>query len=64
MSATYVGNMMEDKNMTMWGDIWAREAIREFERFGTLSEVRTPGPSSPPVHQDSHWLKIGFLEHM
>lgn len=23
----------------MWGDIWAREAIREFERFDTLSEV-------------------------
>lgn len=40
MSATFVGNMMGDKNMTMWGDIWAGEAIREFERFDTISEVR------------------------
>jgi len=40
MSATYVGNMMDDRNMTSWGDIWAQEAIREFERYDTLSEVR------------------------
>jgi len=40
MAATYVGNMMGDKNMSMFGDIWAQEAIQEFERFDTLSEVR------------------------
>jgi len=40
IAATYVGNMMHDKNMTTWGNIWAQEAIGEFERFDTLSEVR------------------------
>lgn len=39
MAATYVGNLMGDKNMTMWGNLWAQEAIQEFERFDTLSEV-------------------------
>jgi hypothetical protein len=39
MSATYVGNMMSDANMTFWGNEWARQAIVEFDRFGTLSEV-------------------------
>ena len=41
MSATYVGNMMNDANMTHWGDVWASEAITEFDRHGTLSEVRS-----------------------
>lgn len=39
MAATYVGNMMSDANMTFWGNEWARQAIVEFDRFGTLSEV-------------------------
>ncbi len=39
IAATNVGNLMGDKNMTMWGDIWAQQAIQEFERFDTLSEV-------------------------
>lgn len=42
MAATYVGNMMSDTNMTFWGNEWAREAIEEFDRFGTLSEVMHP----------------------
>lgn len=41
MSATYVGNMMKDANMTHWGNVWASEAITEFDRHGTLSEVST-----------------------
>ena len=40
MAATYVGNMMADENMTYWGDHWADEAIAEFDKYGTLSEVR------------------------
>lgn len=39
MAATYVGHMMTDANMTFWGNEWARQAIVEFDRFGTLSEV-------------------------
>lgn len=51
MAATYVGNMMGDNNMTMFGDIWAREAIQEFERFDTLSEVRLSFPQHFSVTQ-------------
>lgn len=39
MAATYVGHMQSDTNMTFWGNKWARQAIAEFDRFGTLSEV-------------------------
>ncbi|KAG6909244.1 hypothetical protein DXG01_001426 [Tephrocybe rancida] len=41
MSATYVGNMMNDKNMSFWGDEWARQAIVEFDRHQTLSEFNS-----------------------
>ncbi|KAF9468734.1 hypothetical protein BDZ94DRAFT_1209084 [Collybia nuda] len=41
MAATYVGNMMSDSNMTFWGDEWARQALVEFDRFGTLSEFNS-----------------------
>ncbi|KAJ3571230.1 hypothetical protein NP233_g3898 [Leucocoprinus birnbaumii] len=41
MSATYVGHMMSDKNMTMWGNVWAQEAIEEFEKFNTISEFNS-----------------------
>lgn len=40
MSATYVGHLTNDANMTHWGNVWASEAITEFDRHGTLSEVR------------------------
>ncbi|KAF5360896.1 hypothetical protein D9756_004510 [Leucocoprinus leucothites] len=32
---------MRAKNMSMWGDTWAQEAITEFERFNTLSEFNS-----------------------
>ncbi|KAF5370512.1 hypothetical protein D9615_010337 [Tricholomella constricta] len=41
MSATYVGHMMGDANMTFWGNEWARQGIAEFDRFGTLSEFNS-----------------------
>jgi hypothetical protein len=39
MSATYVGNMVGDKNMTFWGNHWASEAVANFELYDTLAEV-------------------------
>lgn len=39
MASTYVGHMMGDANMTHWGNVWAAEAIAEFDKFKTLSEV-------------------------
>jgi hypothetical protein len=39
MASTYVGAMMNDANMSYWGDKWAEEAITEFDRYETLSEV-------------------------
>ncbi|KAF8063496.1 hypothetical protein FPV67DRAFT_1701190 [Lyophyllum atratum] len=41
MSATYVGHMMGDANMTFWGNEWARQAIVEFDRYSTLSEFNS-----------------------
>ncbi|KAG6909245.1 hypothetical protein DXG01_001427 [Tephrocybe rancida] len=41
MSAMYVGNMMNDKDMTFWGNEWARQIIVEFDRYKILSEGPT-----------------------
>lgn len=40
MSATYVGKMMGDANMSFWGDQWAVDAIENFNLYDTLAEVR------------------------
>ncbi|KAF9448777.1 hypothetical protein P691DRAFT_729053 [Macrolepiota fuliginosa MF-IS2] len=55
MAATYVGNMMGDHNMTMWGDIWAQEAIQEFERFNTLSEFNCGTYAGVTLYALSLW---------
>ncbi|KAF7292287.1 Chitin synthase 4 [Mycena kentingensis (nom. inval.)] len=38
VAATYVGSMMQDRNMSEWGDRWAQEAVDNFNLFGTLAE--------------------------
>ncbi|KAJ3992040.1 hypothetical protein F5050DRAFT_1861295, partial [Lentinula boryana] len=38
MAATYTGHLMEDKNMSYWGDKWAKEGIATFKVYNTLPE--------------------------
>lgn len=39
MTATYVGHMLSDANLTYWGNEWARQGIAAFDLYGTLNEV-------------------------
>ncbi|KAK7682356.1 hypothetical protein QCA50_014561 [Cerrena zonata] len=55
MSATYVGNMMKDANMTHWGNVWASEAITEFDRHGTLSEYNSGTYTGVSLYALSLW---------
>ncbi|KAJ7205294.1 hypothetical protein GGX14DRAFT_645299 [Mycena pura] len=41
MTATYVGHMVGDANMSFWGDQWAREALANFDLYGTLAEFNS-----------------------
>ncbi|KAG5651479.1 hypothetical protein H0H81_008510 [Sphagnurus paluster] len=55
MAATYVGNMMGDKNMTYWGDEWARQTLVEFDRYGTLSEFNSATYTGVTLYALSLW---------
>ncbi|GLB42799.1 hypothetical protein LshimejAT787_1202480 [Lyophyllum shimeji] len=55
MSATYVGHMMGDANMTYWGNEWARQAIAEFDRYATLSEFNSGTYTGVTLYALSLW---------
>ncbi|KAF8904879.1 hypothetical protein CPB85DRAFT_1437624 [Mucidula mucida] len=55
MAATYVGNMMDDSNMTHWGDVWAQEAITAFDEYSTLSEFNSGTYSGVTLYALSLW---------
>ncbi|KAG6865534.1 hypothetical protein C0991_001727 [Blastosporella zonata] len=55
MAATYVGNMMGDKNMSFWGNEWARQAIVEFDRHQTLSEFNSGTYTGVTLYALSLW---------
>ncbi|KAJ6455479.1 hypothetical protein C8R45DRAFT_1036459 [Mycena sanguinolenta] len=55
MSATYVGNMMGDANMSFWGDQWATEAIENFNLYGTLAEFNSGTYTGVTLYALSLW---------
>ncbi|KAJ7267830.1 hypothetical protein C8J57DRAFT_1325931 [Mycena rebaudengoi] len=55
MSATYVGNMVGDKNMTFWGNHWASEAVANFELYDTLAEFNSGTYTGVTLYALSLW---------
>ncbi|KAJ7588100.1 hypothetical protein C8J56DRAFT_860795 [Mycena floridula] len=55
MSASYVGNMMADSNMTHWGNVWAAQAIAEFDKYDTLSEFNSGTYTGVTLYALSLW---------
>ncbi|KAJ6624384.1 hypothetical protein B0H10DRAFT_738161 [Mycena sp. CBHHK59/15] len=55
MSATYVGNMMGDKNMSYWGDQWADDAIANFDLYDTLAEFNSGTYTGVTLYALSLW---------
>ncbi|KIY67025.1 hypothetical protein CYLTODRAFT_462105 [Cylindrobasidium torrendii FP15055 ss-10] len=55
MSATYVGNMMGDANMSYWGDHWANEAIQAFDKYSTISEFNSGTYTGVSLYALSLW---------
>ncbi|KAF7357361.1 Chitin synthase 4 [Mycena sanguinolenta] len=55
MSATYVGNMMGDANMSFWGDQWATEAIENFNLYETLAEFNSGTYTGVTLYALSLW---------
>ncbi|KAJ7119751.1 hypothetical protein C8R44DRAFT_982399 [Mycena epipterygia] len=55
MSATYVGKMMGDANMSFWGDQWATEAIENFNLYNTLAEFNSGTYTGVTLYALSLW---------
>ncbi|KAF8194411.1 hypothetical protein K438DRAFT_1827950 [Mycena galopus ATCC 62051] len=55
MAATYVGNLVGDKNMSYWGDRWAAEAVENFNLYGTLAEFNSGTYTGVTLYALSLW---------
>ncbi|THU86168.1 hypothetical protein K435DRAFT_868537 [Dendrothele bispora CBS 962.96] len=55
MAATYVGNMMQDDNMTHWGNVWAEQGIAEFDRYDKLNEFNSGTYAGVTLYALSLW---------
>ncbi|THU86169.1 hypothetical protein K435DRAFT_970410 [Dendrothele bispora CBS 962.96] len=55
MAATYVGNMMQDDNMTHWGNVWAEQGIAEFDRYDKLNEFNSATYAGVTLYALSLW---------
>ncbi|KAJ7149246.1 hypothetical protein C8R43DRAFT_1068458 [Mycena crocata] len=55
MSATYVGKMMGDTNMSFWGDRWASEAVENFDLYDTLAEFNSGTYTGVTLYALSLW---------
>ncbi|KAJ7660427.1 hypothetical protein B0H17DRAFT_1212605 [Mycena rosella] len=55
MSATYVGKMMGDANMSFWGDQWATEAVANFNLYDTLAEFNSGTYTGVTLYALSLW---------
>ncbi|KAJ7499588.1 hypothetical protein FB451DRAFT_1118686, partial [Mycena latifolia] len=55
MSATYVGKMVGDANMSYWGDRWADEAVVNFNLYGTLAEFNSGTYTGVTLYALSLW---------
>ncbi|KAJ6471753.1 hypothetical protein C8R47DRAFT_1297074 [Mycena vitilis] len=55
MAATYVGNMMGDANMSYWGNRWAKDAVVNFNLYGTLAEFNSGTYTGVTLYALSLW---------
>lgn len=55
MTTTYVGAMLEDKNHTHWGDVWAKESSNLFNQYNSMSEFNSGTYTGVSLYALSLW---------